>query len=66
MAQICRMCSTVHSPSITCIEARRQGEALMREVERHRENCEGCPNAYQHVLNLRRSKSEPNLLVGRG
>jgi len=57
MARICHLCRTAHEG--TCEEARRRREKLQREVEHHRQHCEGCPDPYQHVLNVHRRKREP-------
>lgn len=51
MARICHRCGVAHEGS--CEEAKRNTETLVREIEHHRQHCEGCLNPHQHVLNLR-------------
>ncbi len=54
MVKICNLCRMAHAIGVSCEEAKRNSEKFARDVEHHRRHCDGCPDPYEHVRNLRR------------
>lgn len=56
MARLCNNCRAVHPPEESCADAavriNKRSAEITKTVDLHRKGCRGCPDPYQHVMNL--------------